>query len=48
MEKDQKEIEEHKKKLINEIKSLNKEEMFKVKDKKTKISLLNKLKQILK
>ena len=42
MEKDQKEIQNHKKKLVNEIKTLNKSEMFTIKPKK-KISIWDKI-----
>ncbi len=42
MEKDQKEIQNHKKKLVNEIKTLKKSEMFTIKPKK-KISIWDKI-----
>ena len=46
MEKDQKEIDAHKRKLINEIKSLDKSKMFQPEPKK-KISIINKILMIL-
>ena len=42
MEKDQKEIQNHKKNLVKEIKSLDKSEMFTIKPKK-KISIWDKI-----
>jgi hypothetical protein len=46
MEKDKTEIQNHKNQMINEIKTLNKDEMFKPKPKK-KISIISKLLMIL-
>lgn len=44
--KDKIEIENHKKKLIDEIKKLNKEEMFKINEIEKKESFFNKLMKI--
>ena len=46
MEKDKKEIENHKKKMIDEIKTFDKSEMFKPKPKK-KVSIIDKILKIL-
>ena len=46
MEKDQKEIQNHKKKMIDEIKTIDKSTLFKPKEKK-KVSIIDKILKIL-